>query len=151
MANQYEKQMGRSAMIGMSIGAIGMLIGLVATYMEDIGAGVFFTVMILGVGFFVWHSTAKLLADLERIRKNGEPAEATILSIEENGTSMKFGGAVPKAGVTIQCEVQPKGKPTYQAQTKTYISVLEVAKYQPGSVIQVKFDPKNPQKVAIVE
>ncbi len=143
--------MGRSAMIGMGIGIVGMLVGLVATFMQDVGAGIFFTVMILGVGSIVWYSTIKPFADLERIRKNGEPAEATILSIVENGSSVKFGGALPKAGVTIQFEVRPNGKLAYQAQTKTYISVLEVAKYQPGSVFQVKFDPANPQNVAIVE
>lgn len=151
MPNDLQQKTDLATKIGLSIGGLGVLIGLMATFSEDIGAGIFFSVMLTCVALYAWYIAVRPMSQRKKLLKTGELAEATIISLAENGSSIRLGGALPKAGVTIQLEVRPKGKPSYRAQTMTYISVLEVAKYQLGSVFQVKFDPANPQKVAIVE
>lgn len=138
-------------MIGIIFGIFGALIGLIVGFAGSMIIGVIYTFVFVGVGCLLWFVMFKPMVERNRLLETGESAEATVIAIAENGSSMTVGGAIPKAGMTIQVEVRPKDKTPYRANLNTYVSMFELAKYQPGSIVQVKFDSKNPQKVAIAE
>lgn len=46
-------------------------------------------------------------------------------------------------------EVRPANRPAFQAEAKMFISMLQVPQFQPGAVVQVKYDPLNPTRVAV--
>lgn len=87
----------------------------------------------------------------ERLRDIGIEAEAKILSIQENGSSMQIGGQLPKPGMSLRLEVHPKDREPFITTTDSYLSMFEIQKYQPGSTIRVKFDPAKPQALVILQ
>lgn len=149
--NNFFKQIGWGGTIGLIGGGIGMLVGVLASFAGGIGAGIFGLIFCAGFVWIFWHFMFGPMFKTNKLLEIGEDAEATILSVAENGSSMQMGGAIPKAGVTLALEVKPKGKPSYKAQLDTFISMFEAQKYQPGNTIRVKFDPNKPQDVAIAE
>jgi hypothetical protein len=149
--NTILKQIGWGGVIGLIGGGIGMLVGFLAVLGAGIGPTLFFLIF---VAFFVWafwHFMFGPMYQTNRLMQIGEAADATIVSVAENGSSMQIGGAIPKPGVNIVLEVHPQGKPVYTAKMSTFISMFELNQYRPGNKVNVKFDPKDPQKVTIVE
>jgi hypothetical protein len=145
------QQIGWGGAIGIAGGGLGMLVGGIAVFAAGPIAGLVYMVFIAGFVWVFWHFMFKGMVESNRLMSIGEDAEATILQIAENGSSMQMGGSIPKPGVTIDLEVRPKGKPAYTARVKTYISVFEISKYSTGAVLHVKFDPNDPQKVTVAE
>jgi putative oligomerization/nucleic acid binding protein/uncharacterized protein DUF3592 len=80
-----------------------------------------------------------------RLRANGETAEAIILDIQETGVRVN---RQPRVKITL--EVRPSLRSAYQATTHKIVSYFEISKYQPGSVMEVKFDPNHLQNVVII-
>jgi hypothetical protein len=78
------------------------------------------------------------------IRASGVPARAKILAVQEMGILMN-----EKPLVTIVLEVHPKDAPPYEAKTTTLVSVLNAPAFQVGNMLWVKYDPADPQRVAI--
>ncbi len=145
------KQLGCGATIGIIGGVIGALVGLCGVSMAGTGAVIgYLAFLFLFFGVF-WKFMFGPMVRANRLMKVGVEAEATILSLAETGSSLQVGGSIPKAGVRLQLEIRPEGKPAYQAHVTTYISMFEAQKYQPGSIIRVKVDPVDPQKVVIAE
>ncbi|MFZ2804157.1 MAG: DUF3592 domain-containing protein [Patescibacteria group bacterium] len=149
--NKIFQQIGWGGIIGLVGGGIGVLAGGFGVATAGVGPLVFYIVFIVGMGWVFWHFMFGPMVRTNHILDVGIQAEAKILAIAENGSSIQMGGALPKAGVTIQLELHPAGKPTYNAKLNTFISMFEIQNYQPGKTIQVKYDPANPQKVAIAE
>lgn len=84
-------------------------------------------------------STAK------ELRATGIAAPAEILRIWDTGITVNED---PVIGMDV--EVRPTDRPPYQAKIgKSLISRLDVPQFQPGKVIQVRFDAKEPGRVAI--
>jgi hypothetical protein len=46
-------------------------------------------------------------------------------------------------------EVQPYEGAPFNAQTKTFVGLPAVDKYQPGTVLDVRYDPQDPTQVSI--
>ena len=78
------------------------------------------------------------------IRANGLPATATVLKIWETGVKVND---TPVVGFLL--EVQAEGMQPYQAETKALISILQIPQIQPGAVLKVKYDPEDPNRVAL--
>ena len=78
------------------------------------------------------------------VRANGLPATATVLQIWETGVRVNHN---PVVGFLL--EVHAEGLEPYQAETKALISILVIPQIQPGAVLKVKYDPTNPQRVAL--
>lgn len=78
------------------------------------------------------------------IRVNGLPATATVLKIWETGVRVNDN---PVVGFLL--EVHAEGLPPYKAETKALISILLIPQIQPGAVLKVKYDPENPERVAL--
>jgi hypothetical protein len=78
------------------------------------------------------------------LQRVGVPARAEILSIAESGLTVNDNPVV-----VLEVEVRPTDRPAYRATIKrTLISRLEVPQFQPGSIIPVRFDPRDPSQVA---
>ncbi|MFH1684566.1 MAG: hypothetical protein ABIA67_06765, partial [Candidatus Margulisiibacteriota bacterium] len=84
----------------------------------------------------------------QRLMKEGVPGTATILGMQETGVSMQ-GGLYFLVKFVLQ--VTPKGRSPYQVETKSMVSRLTIAQFQPGAVISVMIDPNDPQKVAMMD
>jgi hypothetical protein len=78
------------------------------------------------------------------IRANGLPATAKIVRIWETGVRVNHN---PVVGFLL--EVHAEGMEPYEAETKALISILMIPQIQPGAVLKVKYDPKDPRRIAL--
>jgi hypothetical protein len=79
------------------------------------------------------------------LQVTGTAAPAEILRLWDTGITMNKD---PVIGLEV--EVRPADRPPYTAKIeKSLISRLDIPQFQPGKVIQVRFDPKAPERVAI--
>jgi hypothetical protein len=76
---------------------------------------------------------------------HGEAAPAVILKSWQTGTVMN--DINPQIGLLL--DVRPANRPAFQAETKMFIPMMQVPQFQPGAVVQVKYDPNDPRKVAV--
>lgn len=75
----------------------------------------------------------------DNLQKHGVSADATIVKIWDSGWTVNDN---PVIG--MQMKVHPTGRPEFEATVNRYIvSRIDVAAYQPGNVIRVKFDPND--------
>ena len=56
-----------------------------------------------------------------------------------------------KRRVTFQLEVHAPGRAPYAATATTIVSQLAIPRIQPGSTIQVRIDPADPNRVVVDE
>jgi hypothetical protein len=93
----------------------------------------------LVIGLFVISAirTRKLL-------QTGEIAQATILSINTTGVTVNDN---PQARFAL--EVRPANRPPFRAEAKKIVSMFEIMQYQPGTILEVRFDPNKPSEIAI--
>lgn len=80
----------------------------------------------------------------KEIRENGLPAKAKVLKIWDTGIKVNDD---PVVGFLL--EVHAEGLEPYQAETKALISILAIPQIQPGKILPVKYDPKDPKRVAL--
>lgn len=144
------KQLGIGGVIGAFGGLIGLIIG---------GIGVFFTGPIpfglyLLVSFFFlwifWHTLFGPMIRTNEILNIGEAAEAKILAIRENGSSLQVGGSIPKAGITFTLEVHRVNQPPYTTEVEMFVSPLEFSSYRVGAILPIKVHPLRPMEVALI-
>ncbi len=81
----------------------------------------------------------------QRILKEGISATAVVKEAKDTGTRY-FGK--PKVRLTL--EVKPESGESYQAEIITIVSHNTLSKLQPGAVIHVKYDPKQPTYIALL-
>jgi len=81
----------------------------------------------------------------KQLQVSGTAAPAEILQLWDTGITMNKD---PVIGLEV--EVRPADRPPYKAKIeKSLISRLDIPQFQPGKVIQVRFDPQAPERVAI--
>jgi hypothetical protein len=74
-----------------------------------------------------------------------ETAEAVIVEMKQTG-----GGNRYAAGFRFLLEVHPTNRPAYQARTEATIQLENIPHFQPGAIVPVKYNPKNPTQVMIL-
>jgi hypothetical protein len=95
----------------------------------------------LALGCSMFDTGMSEAKDLQRV---GVSAQAEILSIGETGLTVN-GNPV----ITLDVEVRPADRAPYHATIKRLlVSRLEVPQFQPGRVIPVRFDPRDPSRVS---
>ena len=107
---------------------------------------VFVSVVIL-IFFFVYRKVFGPVGKQGKLQRTGLPADATILEVRETGWTVNQIYPVVK----LKLEVRPPGGQPYQAEIQTLIGRLDVAQIRPGAVVAVKYDPRNPSKVALAD
>jgi hypothetical protein len=137
--------------IGLIGAFIGLAIGGIGAWQAGPVAGLVYLLLLILFAFLFWKALFQSIINNSRILKTGEVAEAKILGIQENGSSIRIGGALPKAGVNIFLEVHSPTRAVYQTMIKTYISSFELSEYQVGKALSIKIDPKDQMRVAITQ
>lgn len=72
------------------------------------------------------------------LRKNGRKGEATILDLQETGTTVNNSYLVH-----FELEVHPMGGPPFTASTEQLVNRLEIPQFQPGTRVPVRYDSKT--------
>lgn len=75
----------------------------------------------------------------------GTSAPAKVLMAQPMGVMVNGDNPL----MTLQLEVQPAGRTPFMAQTQGVVAAQSVAKFQPGAMITVKYDPNDITKVAV--
>jgi hypothetical protein len=83
--------------------------------------------------------------DTARILRNGTPAKARVTNIAPTGN---YHNEQPE--VVISLEVSLEGEAPFQSKVETYMSPVYLPRYQPGSIVDVRYDPKRRTDVALV-
>ena len=101
-------------------------------------------VVLLFVGVFVGRLVMNGMKN-RAVLAHVESAPAVILKSWQTGTVMN--DINPQIGLLL--EVRPANRPTFQAETKMFISMMQIPQFQPGAVLRVKYDPNDTSKVAV--
>jgi hypothetical protein len=80
-----------------------------------------------------------------RILTSGAPATAMILRLDDTGSRINFN---PVVNITMR--VTPPEGEAFDAVVQQALSKLNTYTFQPGHLLNVKFDPKDRSKVAIL-
>ena len=78
------------------------------------------------------------------VRENGVPASAKVLEVWDTGVRLNDN---PVVGFRLLVTLQDGT--SYEAETKNVVSVVHIPQVQPGAVLPVKVDLKNPQLVSL--
>ncbi len=133
------------AKVGAFGALVGYTIGMVAVFVVSPVAGVVITILsALLIAFCLWFFFGKEVRRY-RIQRTGVPARATILEVRSTG--IKVNVFYPQ--IELLLEVQPENGEPYRVKTRCLIDQVDIPVYQPGNVIDVTVDPKNPKRVAV--
>jgi hypothetical protein len=106
--------------------------------------------LMLGGGFLGLGGVRWMRREREGILEVGLPARAVIRSAQLGGMKLTYGGVDERWLVVLGLEVQPADGPSFEARVEHIVPLLEVPRFQVGGVVQVKYDPRDKTKVAIV-
>jgi hypothetical protein len=81
----------------------------------------------------------------EELRQNGVPATAEILEIWDTGWTINDN---PVIGMKVR--VQASDRPAFETRIeKTMVSRIAIPQFQPGRLVPIRFDPKDPTVIAV--
>jgi hypothetical protein len=139
------RSFGLANKIGLAGGLLGFAIGMAAVFAVDIVAGAVITVAGIALLIFcVWFFFGPEIRRRTLI-KRGEPAQATILAVEETGVTVQ--GNYPMA--KFRLEVHPVNGEPYEVTAKCLLNRFEIPAYQPGATVSVLVDPGDRRKVTL--
>jgi hypothetical protein len=84
------------------------------------------------------------ITETRELQRTGLAAEARIVRIWDTGMTLNND---PVVG--FELEVHADGQTPFTATTKSPISRLDVPRFQPGNHVPVRYDPRDPTRVAI--
>ncbi|AKJ28881.1 DUF3592 domain-containing protein [Caldimonas brevitalea] len=83
---------------------------------------------------------------VEKLRREGIAARATVLQARQTGTWVN-----KNPEIEFRLGVEKPGQPPYEVTLKKTVPVLNLTSVQVGSVLQVRVDRENPQRLAFDE
>jgi len=117
---------------------------VVATVISSIAITILSAAVPLGLTGWLFKRARDQAAQTRALLTSGAPAEATILNLWDTGITINDN---PRVGLLL--ELRPPDGAPFQVETTRTISRLQIPLYQPGTVLQVKYDPNDTTKVAI--
>lgn len=102
--------------------------------------------VVLPIGFviFFFRMLAKGAQAERELLEKGTPAPATIVSLAQTGTYLNNH---PQVAITLSVAM-PDGE-LRTVTVRKFLSIVQIAQLQIGRVIEVRYDPADPSKVAI--
>lgn len=100
------------------------------------------------VTFVLLMITAPMICEELRngaVLREGTLAKARVVAIKPTGNSYN-----DDQEVQIDLEVQPDQGEPYRAKAQTYLHPVHFPRYQPGAMVDVRFAPEKPSRVAVV-
>jgi len=109
--------------------------------------GVVFVASIVVQLFFLKDSTLLWFILGERLLlAKGEPAEATVLEVEPSTWRIN-----KRHVLVLRLQVRQPGRPAHEARTRTTLAgSMNTGVMEKGVKLEVRVDPKNPSRVAVV-
>lgn len=112
----------------------------------------FFVVVVAAIVIFSMGGTFKFLGgnrERKKIMAQGRDAQARVISLDEasDGTVTTIND---QPLVTLELEVIDGNKSPYNVSLETVIARLDIPRLQPGSLVNIKIDPNNPNKVILI-
>ncbi len=122
--------------------------------------GLLITLVVLAItGYTFWkvwlpmiNNANKLMSNLatasserQALLATGTPGQARVLNVQPTGSIINH-----DPQVVLDLEVSPApGAQTFRARCTSIVSQVVLPRVQPGCVVPVRFDPMNPQRVAL--
>jgi len=131
--------------IGLTVGLLGGLVGMIVAIAVDPLFGIIFSVVIIAIIYFSFRAAFGSIIRREALTKNGIQAEATI--VEVNDTGMTVNEIYPVIKFTLDVR-PPEGEP-FRAESKELINRMDIPTFQPGAVVPVLYDPRNPKNIVM--
>lgn len=91
----------------------------------------------------------QLEAETSRLLQSGTPAQAQILSVHDLASSVQRGGQMRQHRMQIDLRVHPPGGPPFDASCVQLVSMLHMSGIRPGASVHVRYDPPDPNRVAV--
>lgn len=79
-----------------------------------------------------------------KLLQTGVAAKAQILKVWQTGM---YVNEQPQLGMVLN--VMPDNAAAFQVEAKKVVSFIQIPQFQPGAMLEVKYDPANPKQVAI--
>ncbi|MBX3046311.1 MAG: DUF3592 domain-containing protein [Anaerolineales bacterium] len=105
--------------------------------LSEISIGVTIALSVLSM-FLIFGSVFVSAAFNKRLRQNGKPATAKVVSLASTGTRIN-GQPV----VRFMLEVQPSDRSAFHAETEQLVDQVNLPRLQPGHEVQVRYDPDS--------
>jgi hypothetical protein len=131
--------------IGVTVGLLGGLVGIIVAIIANPIFGIVFGAIFVAAFYFAFRATLGPVARREALKKSGVQAEATILEVTDTGWTVNEIYPVIK----LRLEVRPPNGQPFQAEIKELINRLDIPQFQPGAVVPVMYDPKDPDNVSV--
>jgi len=123
---------------------MGAGLGIVITLVSIL----FSLVVFGGVAFVMWKVFGGLMKqsqERQALLATGMPAMGRVIQLVDTGMLVNN-----NPQVRIVVEVQMPGRPPYPADTTMIVSMLAIPRVQPGCMVQLRVDPMNPARIAIL-
>lgn len=131
--------------IGIIVGCLGGLAGMVVGIIADPVFGTIFSVIFISIfGGVFWSVLFKPMMIRRRLEKNGVPAAAKIVQLNDTGVTVNN-----SPQVKLLLEVSSPVGGTYMVETKQIISRLQIPLFQPGTVLPVIIDPNDKNLITL--
>lgn len=102
----------------------------------------------VGVIFFIWKMVLgplmKNRQQEQQLLATGQRASGQIMAVSQTGMYVNN-----QPQVRIDVQVQPPGGQPYAASMTKVLNMMAIPRVQPGAQVAVRYDPANPQRVAI--
>lgn len=123
---------------------MGAGLGIIITVVSIL----FSLVVMAGVGFVMWKVFGGLMKqsqERQALLATGMPATGRVMQLMDTGMLVNN-----NPQVRLIVEVQMPGRPPYQADTTMIVSMLAIPRVQPGCTVNLRVDPMNPTRVAVL-
>lgn len=102
-------------------------------------------VLVVGIPAMIWGpGYLRYRAEL-RVRAEGLPARAVVLSLEDTGNRFN-----DTPDIVIRFEVFAEGRAPWRASLHRILSVAEAPAFAPGREFAVRYDPRRPESIALM-
>ncbi|MBI4836427.1 MAG: hypothetical protein HY817_04170 [Candidatus Abawacabacteria bacterium] len=104
-------------------------------------------IFVLVIGFNIWFRKGMSPSNKQNsyLLQNGEKASAKILTVEDTGITLDRLYLV----IRITMQVMPTGRNPFSSILEIPVSRVQIPR--PGDMVQVLFDPQNPQSIMLTQ
>ena len=137
-----------SNIIGIIFAALGLLcaiLSLIIVLVKSPVIGIILFIFFSAICAYIYFKMIKPILTSKKLQRKGEIAKAIIL--EANDT-LETVNKNPK--IDFLLEVMPKNGAPFKVRVSLVVSRLEAPLLQPNSIVQVKYDPADKNKIAFL-
>ncbi len=127
------------------LSGLGTLVFVVVMVLFSVLITVLSMALPLGIMYFMFKTMSANAAAERKLIETGIPAAATITAVGQTGMYINN-----NPQVQIVLEVVPEDGEPYTVSVNKVLQLVQIPQVQPGKVVDVRIDPENPKRLAIV-